>query len=488
MKLNRQLYILTVTLFAFLFVSCSNNDDDFDPVHDYVNNWIYEIMDAWYYWDDKMPANPDTTKDPESFFKSLLYTYNKQTNPEGDRFSWIQKNYVDLLNALNGVTPTDVGFEYLAAYRKNSNAIDYWVCYVKPNTDAYAKGLRRGDKISTVDGVAITKDNYASLLRAGKSEYELKVLNPATDETRTIIVTVEQNYAENPVYYSNTYDVDGKKIGYLMYNFFAVDKGDNRGAYDIALNNVLTEFYNDNITDLVLDLRYNTGGIITSTVRLASALVPDRSTEKKFNIKKYNPTVTAYYQEKEGDKFFYDSFVDNFTISNTTYNIPRLGDKIGKLYILTSANTASASELIINGLRPYMDVFLIGDVTYGKNVGSITFYEENKSYNKWGLQPIVVRTYNANNESDYNTGFEPDVAIDEILNALDNDDMLYPIGDKDNEIMLKMAIDIITGNNAYTTTVKSSRLDSSLKKGSSLEQKPGAFQMVFETPELQLNK
>jgi C-terminal processing protease CtpA/Prc len=107
------------------------------------------------------------------------------------------------------------------------------------------------------------------------------------------------------------------------------------------------------------------------------------------------------------------------------------------VYILTSSNTASASELIINGLKPYMDVYLIGDVTVGKNVGSITITDEENKDNQWGMQPIVVKLLNSLGKADFDNGFNPD------LINYDNDLILYPLGDE-RETMLADAISIIT--------------------------------------------
>src|SRR5690606_22852325 len=105
-----------------------------------------------------------------------------------------------------------------------------------------------------------------------------------------------------------------------------------------------------------------------------------------------------------------------------------------RLYVLTSSGTASASELIINGLKPYMDVFLIGDVTYGKNVGSIAIEDEENPENKYGLLPIVTQSFNSLDESDYSTGFTPNIPINE------NTERLRMLGDV-NEIMLRTALE-----------------------------------------------
>src|SRR5690606_15936542 len=120
-----------------------------------------------------------------------------------------------------------------------------------------------------------------------------------------------------------------------------------------------------------------------------------------------------------------------------------------RVYILTSSRTASASELIINSLRPYMEVFLIGDVTYGKNVGSNSIYEPDNPKNKWGILPIIEKIAISLCTADYADGFTPD-----ILN-LDNSLYLYPIGDE-RENLLSEAIAQITGASGGRIGIKDS--------------------------------
>ncbi|MDD4010234.1 MAG: S41 family peptidase, partial [Fermentimonas sp.] len=115
-----------------------------------------------------------------------------------------------------------------------------------------------------------------------------------------------------------------------------------------------------------------------------------------------------------------------------------------RLYVLTSGWTASASEFIINGLKPYMDVILIGETTYGKNVGSITLYEENDPKNKWGMQPIVVKFANSLGFSDFTAGFAPNYEVDEFENLY-----LYEFGDS-NDPLLGTALSNITGKTSFT--------------------------------------
>jgi len=112
-----------------------------------------------------------------------------------------------------------------------------------------------------------------------------------------------------------------------------------------------------------------------------------------------------------------------------------------RLIVLTGEYTASASEQLINGLRAYMPVILIGKTTYGKNVSSLSIYEENDPKNRWGIQPIVAKVFNSLGESDYTAGFAPDIELTE-LSVYDQS----ALGDT-SELLLNAAISLIFDRN-----------------------------------------
>lgn len=466
----RQIKFLFSIFLSILFVFSSCSDDEkYSNLTDneYINNWIYSQMDEWYLWGADMSSSSNTNVDPSTFFNNLL-------NKKADRFSFATSNYKNLFDWTNAIS-TDIGFEYYTIFDKNNSNVPlyYNIVYIKPNTDAADKGLKRGDKITKVNGTGLSLDNYMSLLSSGVGNYSLTIEGKADPVQIHNMV----DYPENPVYYSNIYTEGNKKIGYLVYNSFTQDKGDNSGDYDIALMNILKSFYDSQITDLVLDLRYNGGGLVKCAQSLSSAIVKNRNTAQKqlFVRNEYGVNKTKEISKMSSanqDQWLNDYFLDKYEIigSPKTGDIPRLGDKISKVYIITGKYTASSSELVINGLKPYMDVELIGRKTYGKNVASISLYEEKDYRNKWGLQPIIMRMYNSKNESDYTGGFEPDIALDEF--AYD----MKPLGDKE-EPLLKAAISAIKGE--AQTTLRSSNAEN-IKVVSSAERRKGAFDMFVK--------
>ena len=187
---------------------------------------------------------------------------------------------------------------------------------------------------------------------------------------------------------------------------------------------------------------------ILSAVYLAS-MIYTTNTDIVFSKREYNDLLQTYFLSEYGAAFFNYYFADEIDTITVNHPIPpalpainNLG--ITDLYVITSSGTASASELVINGLEPYINVTLIGEDTYGKNVGSITlkdYYTRNGDLNpdhKWAMQPIVLKIANSLNFGDYINGLPPDVSVDE--GFLD----LLPFGDA-NEILLKTATDYILG-------------------------------------------
>jgi len=411
---------------VFLFSAC--NSDEPLSKNEYVNKWILENMEFYYLWNTDIPNAPNQSQEPDAFFESLL--------SNEDRFSWIQDNYEELLNSLQGINK-EAGYEF-KLYREstsNENVIAQ-VMYIKAGSPASSKDLLRGDVITHISGELMTLSNYQSLLGQISENHNIRYNrhNSSTltfeDKGTLSLTTVE--FAENPNYFHTVLEYPNKKIGYYIYNFFATGSTQSSEQYLTEMDQVFSEFQSAGITDLILDLRYNSGGAESATIRLASLVGSGVDNTKVFTRREYNSVLEdAIVNDPELGS---ESLVKKF--ENKTQNIGGLIS--GKVYVLTSTITASASELLINGLQPFMEVFIIGDTTVGKNVGSISLYAENDPKNTWGMQPIVVKSYNSLNESDYSSGFVPDIADS------DNDLVIFPLGDPE-EKLLSLAIAEITG-------------------------------------------
>ena len=421
-------FFISLTL---LFQACKDNE----PLSEntYVNKWIYENMDFLYYWNTQLPSKPNRNQDAETFFKSLL--------SNEDRFSVIYDDYEEILSALDGVKK-ESGYEYVL-YREseaNPNVIAQ-VLYIKTGSPAASTALKRGDIITHINGQQITLDNYKSLVEQTGENHSItyRPITVTSSSTGSFgsPITLSLNsilFEENPNYYTSIIDVDGKKVGYYVYHFFTPGIGEG-SEYNNQMDQIMADFKTQGVTDLIVDLRYNGGGYVDASINLASLIGKNIDNTKVFTKREYNTTVTNYFNFQEAD------LVERF-ISKTQ----NIGNSMpGNLYILTGSMTASASELIINGLRPFMNVTLIGEVTVGKNVGSVPVYEENDPKNRWIMLPIIVKSFNSNNQSGYGNGFIPELTIEEGT-------YLYPLGDLEEPLLSAALAQVAASSGKFTVS------------------------------------
>jgi C-terminal processing protease CtpA/Prc len=235
---------------------------------------------------------------------------------------------------------------------------------------------------------------------------------------------------ENPIFINKVIISGSHKIGYLMYNGFYSN-------YDTQLNNAFASLQSAGITDLVLDLRYNSGGSVQTATRLAS-MITGQFTGQIFAKEQWNAKIQSYYESNNPELL-----TNLFTNKMGSVAINSLN--MNTIYILTSSSTASASELIINGLKPHVKVIQIGDVTVGKNVGSVTLYDS-PSFGKtnrnpdhrYAMQPLVLKIVNSVGFGDYQNGLIPNYQLKEDLGNLD-------VLGSTSELLLNTAINKITG-------------------------------------------
>ncbi|MFN3848532.1 MAG: S41 family peptidase [Spirosomataceae bacterium] len=403
-----------------------------------VNDWIYEQMKTYYLWADNIPADRTKTnqtldpmgKNADGYFYSLLNDY-----PNTDRFSWIQQSSTELVNSLNGINKS-TGIRYSVYFTDSQQKnVCFSVNYTIKGSPADRAGIKRGDIILTVNGTQLTVDNYTSALANDNLTLGFGMRDGGNFVSNGKSVSiVKEEVTENPVHFSKVIEKDGKKIGYLVYTQF-ISNNDN------DVRNVFADFKAKGVNELVLDLRFNGGGFISSAVMLSSLIGKGVNSTKVMYTDEWNNLVTTEFKKRYGDNYFTKNFRDEPNA---------IGNNLSRVFVLTSRSSASASELVINSLKPYMDVILIGGNTFGKNVGSITLSDDKKRWT-YGMQPIVLRTVNALGKSDYGTktGFTPDFAVS------DNVLPVRQFGDE-QETLLNRALSIITGK-PVTMTVPNGR-------------------------------
>lgn len=423
---TKRLFLYTL-LVASVFVPTSCDNEEPTNPNEYVNDWILRNMQFWYYWNTTISADPDKGLEHDAFFESLLHSQ--------DRFSWIQEDFKELLNSLQGINK-EVGFEFVLYLEDEfTRSVIGQILYVKPNSPAAVAKLKRGDMIVKINDKKLSLDNYKELLAEMGEPFSMAYKPLDIDmelfgvEKKISLFPVE--YTENPNYLHSVFTVDDHKVGYFMYNFFATGPTSTSNVYNDEMDQVFAGFKSQGITDLVIDLRYNNGGAESATLNLASLIVPNVSKSWVFAKRQYNEGVTKAIKE---DPDLGESFL-KVMFKEKTQNVGSLLNN-ARVYILTGPRSASASELLINGLRPYMDVFLIGSKTVGKNMGSISLFEENDPKNTWGMQPLVTRSFNSLDQSDYESGFAPQIPDS------DNSIFLFPLGNP-RERLLSLALNQI---------------------------------------------
>nr|BFF41100.1 hypothetical protein BACY1_29050 [Tenacibaculum mesophilum] len=452
----RKLILLSFA-FAFFF-SCSKDDEviknptDKVTLNNKVNNFVWKAMNSWYNWQEDISNLADSKDDnineyytylnsygtPNDLFKSLLYKYQKV-----DKFSWFIEDYIEQEKAFQG-TSTSFGFRPTSIKINDTNII-LLVTKVSDNSPASEKGLKRGDIIIGIDGQKFTTTNFDALIKNyynETAEFILGENDGVTEKSKITLTKREVN--DNAIQLAKVFNnINGKKVGYLVYNGF-------RSSYDKELNNAFANFKAEGIQELILDFRYNGGGSVLTCGYLASMIYGEGAAEQDVFAK-------TIYNKKHTDRSFilpflngifqYDS--DGSYLEGQDIPLNRLTG-LSKIYVITSSNTASASEMIINGLRPYIDVVTVGKTTYGKNVGSITLYDspttdytdksKANTTHKMAMQPITFQIFNKLNQSDYVNGFAADIDINEFASW----DNFLPFGNE-NEILLKTVLDNIKG-------------------------------------------
>lgn len=427
----RAKYFLLLFAVSILFSACKKESE---PYAD-VNNWIRDNMEYFYFWNDNVPADAPGDELPETFFERML-------EPE-DIFSQIDDNAEEFLAELNG-SSFSAGFSPAFGRFTGSNNIFIIVEFVYPNTPASRAGLLRGDIILEINGEQLTTTNYLDLFYydEGPSTYILGSFNATTNSigvSGEITVTKEQLDLD-PIVYSNVYEIDGKKIGYMFYSRFLA--GDTN-QFITSVTNTLSDFNAAGVDELIIDLRYNPGGRVSAAVNMASIIVPEMNAaaEDVLIQYQYNEDLLAEIAQTEGP--------DSESLFNRFNPNPPVNLSLDRVYFIATNSSASASELIINGLRPYMEVYHIGENTFGKFYGSFVLSGENATPpNNYAMTPVSFKYANADGVTDFRNGLEPDIEAEE--------DIFQPfaIGDL-NDPMLSAAINHITSGVVTPVKVKS---------------------------------
>lgn len=375
-----------------------------------MNIWIYQQMKHYYLWNYEIPDSIecDFKLTPTEFYNSILSSK--------DRFSHM---------LCNRSRNDNIGFAY-QAYKTQNGEVIYQVLYITCD-NAKLSGLKRGDlvRLKKSDGVNVC--------------LEIIKINHNISSTKEISYEINvDNSSYTTVLLDSVYHIGSKRVGYLCY----LEYGEPED-FHLAFK----RFKNENINELILDLRYNPGGIVNTCKKLCSLIAPTTAYGNIFQQNSYNSIIASENLKVYGHERTYTYFEEP-----NNYATPLLGKKydflsLDNIYILTSSHTASASEATICCLKPYMNVVTIGAKTVGKGVGMRTI---SSAKYKYTLQPITFRYYNSIGETVPDSGIVPDYVVE--------DSYFMPkseIGDI-NESLLSTALELISSDAHGCKSIKPS--------------------------------
>lgn len=363
--LKTSLFILGL-LYLMVFSRCTR-DEPFESVaeEDSIYLFINDLMHTWYLWYEEVPETDPLQYDtPQELLDAMKY-------PALDRWSFVDE--AEVINSLFE-EGEDHGFGFLIRFDPDGSL---YVLYVYENTTAYKMGVRKGFRIETIQNSPPEEiDNFDFFFDDSPDSYSF-VFRDANDNRLRLDLTKE-TYFQNGVFLRTTYNFGGEKIGYLVYNSFLQ-------YTEEELNEAMEYFKSNAIDDLVIDLRYNQGGHIDLARELIEMLLPADAVGKPLFSYQHNDLVSPYQDT-------------TILVEDNPKNLA-----LSRIFFLTSKFSASASELVINSLEPYMQVFLIGSPTHGKPVGMYGF-----AFREWYVFPVTVKLVNAEGYGDFFDGLPVD--------------------------------------------------------------------------------
>lgn len=417
------LLAISAAVFPLYLSSCADDADEPKTSTDDADTgryadvcrWMYDYMSKYYLWNEPLATlKPDYTLSYDEFLMVMLDHVDADNHRNRDDGHWKNGKRIYYYSFIESEAPTSrtageeetgSGIMFIDAGRINENTIALLPAMVAPGTPAAEAGVRRGDIITKIDGKAITEANLntmANRLYAGNVDVTTYDYDTQTENTAVHIG--QATFTDPAVYHSSVLTVSGgKKVGYIAYMGFDMQ-------FDSQLIDIFNQFRNEGVTDLILDLRYNGGGHVLSSVLLGTLIAGKDKKDQIYSRTTYNATRNA--KGETGEYKIGDPQTPERTYSKITDALnASLGLKT--IYVIGSENTASASELIINGLRGLdLTVNLVGTTTNGKNVGMESVTKQFGSYS-FRFAPITFYCENAKGFKDYSDGFTPDLEFDD---------------------------------------------------------------------------
>jgi carboxyl-terminal processing protease len=387
--------VLAALLGAAFALGCAGDGDTQQDCSLAARNaYVYELMRDIYLWADEVPElDPAGFESPSALLDAMAYR-------SVDRWSGIQPA-AERNEYFEEARYVGLGFQLVTTERGLRVALVY------RGSPAELAGIRRGDMVLGINGKSVEdierEGSWGTI--DGPTAPGVEVDYELADSTgaRRQVVLRKDWIAIQTVLESRVIPTDTGRVGYLLFtSFLSTAPEELRAAF--------ATFRAENVTDLVLDLRYNGGGLINVAGILASLILDADEAG----------SVLSQFE-------FNRKHLDDNGVLELRKEPSALG--LERLFVLTGAGTASASELLVNGLEPYIPVTLVGSVTHGKPVGANTWEHCGQA-----ITPITFRILNSEAEGDYFDGLRPACAA--------RDDLDHELGSPD-ESRLSAALGLV---------------------------------------------
>jgi carboxyl-terminal processing protease len=396
--MKKLVFILLITFIGFS--SCKKdvspaNNTPASTVAEQARDTLYAVMNQYYFWYKLMPTVVKTDyKDPYTLLAAMQYKTL-------DRWSFVE-TYTEFQAQNQG---SFVGHG-ISMGLDPSNQVR--IAQIYSGSPLYKLGVRRGWIVKQLNGtdlapifIANNAAAYTQLIGPSSATVTNTFLFHTPAGKDSTITSTKASFTLNTVIAADTIILKSGITGHLVFDQFIPPS-------NLELQNAFAFFSQNNIKDLIVDLRYNGGGDLSVLTNLASYVAGATKTN--------TPFLTLTFNDKN-------------TVHNATYNFVTVSYpiNISRLVVITTRGTASASEDFINGLKPSFDIKTIGDTTNGKPVGMVGFQYQT-DYMFW---PITFSLVNSAGQGDFYKGFAP------AKNVID--DITHDWSDR-NEACLKESI------------------------------------------------
>lgn len=397
MRTTLNLLILSV---GIIFITSCKDDDSLDSgkyVKDTlnVNKELVRLMRDYYFWNNQIQnVNPTLYATPVELMEAL-----KICPP--DRWSYVTKRTE--LEAFYDQS-VYIGFGFGSGFTTNN---DLFITFTFKNSPLTSLGIDRGWQIVSIDGRTPTPNNYYELMGPDNIGIERTFVFKSPSGNLETYTIEKKELQINTVLVDSIYNLNSKKIGYFALSSFT---DGSKSEFD----KIFSKFKSEEIDELVVDLRYNGGGQTEPSSYLANLIGGEIASGKIF---------AEFYHNG-----YHVDLNQRITFSTTSNSL-----SINRVIFITSNASASASEMLINGLDPFVDVVVVGEKTQGNPVGMYIFTFKDPSID-WAFVPVCFIVRNAKSYGEYYEGLPVDLIA--------ADDVSLPLGDI-NEASLNAALNYI---------------------------------------------